>query len=117
MKNGGRLLLTICALSLVLLAGFFIGRISGADLIQLSADRDLSPAEQSETEQDYRLDINSATKVQLMDLPGIGELTAERIIEYRTRNGGFTTTDELMNVEGIGEKKLLQMEHLIKVGG
>ena len=52
------------------------------------------------------ISINTATKESLMNLPNIGEKTAERIIQYREENGGFSTVEDLRNVEGIGEKTL-----------
>ncbi len=52
------------------------------------------------------LDINSAQKQQLMDLPGIGEATAEEILLYRQKHGPFQSVEELKAVKGIGEKKL-----------
>jgi competence protein ComEA len=51
-----------------------------------------------------------------MELHGIGELLAERIVAYREENGPFATIDDLMNVEGIGEKKLKAITEWIKVG-
>lgn len=54
----------------------------------------------------FPLDINSASADELMMVKGIGEVTANRIVEYRGINGYFYSMDELLNVEGIGEKKL-----------
>lgn len=50
------------------------------------------------------VNINTATKEELMSISGIGEVTADKIITYRTENGDFTDIAQLMNVEGIGEK-------------
>ena len=52
------------------------------------------------------LDINQASKEELCALSGIGEVLAGRIVDYRTENGPFTLIDDLLNVSGIGEKKL-----------
>jgi comEA protein len=55
------------------------------------------------------IDINTATKQELISLPGIGEAMAERIIHYREDNGKFTSLDDLMKIKGIGKKKLAQI--------
>jgi competence protein ComEA len=52
---------------------------------------------------------------QLETLPGIGRKTAERIIEYRTKAGGFKRIEDLMNVKGIGEKSFLKLKPLVAV--
>jgi competence protein ComEA len=61
------------------------------------------------------VNLNTATVTQIASLPGIGEKTAERIIEYREKNGGFKKVEELMNVKGIGEKSFLKLKALITV--
>jgi competence protein ComEA len=49
--------------------------------------------------------LGSATVEQLDEIDGIGPTLAERIVEYRTENGGFGSLDELQEVDGIGEKR------------
>jgi competence protein ComEA len=49
--------------------------------------------------------LGSATEEQLDEIDGIGPTLAERIVEYRTENGGFRSLDELQDVDGIGEKR------------
>ena len=61
------------------------------------------------------INLNAATVEQLETLPGIGRKTAERIIEYRTKSGGFKRIEDLMNVKGIGEKSFLKLKPLITV--
>ena len=61
------------------------------------------------------INLNAATIDQLETLPGIGRKTAERIIEYRTKSGGFKRIEDLMNVKGIGEKSFLKLKPLVAV--
>ena len=61
------------------------------------------------------VNLNTATVPQLETLPGIGRATAERILEYRQKNGAFKKIEELMNVRGIGEKSFLKLKPLITV--
>jgi len=62
------------------------------------------------------LNLNTATLEQLEALPGIGRKTAELILEYRTKSGGFKRIEDLMNVKGIGEKSFLKLKPLVTVG-
>ena len=75
------------------------------------------PVEECEiTEQTKHLtNINSASKIELMQLPGIGETTADRILAYREEHGGFSSVEELMNVSGIGQSKFDAIKDLISV--
>lgn len=61
------------------------------------------------------ININTALSGDLTRLPGIGEVMAERIIDYRTKHGGFKSTEELMNVKGIGEKKFEKIKENVTV--
>jgi len=59
--------------------------------------------------------INSALAQDLTALPGIGSKTAERIISYREKSGGFKTLEELDNVRGIGEKTMESLKGRISL--
>lgn len=56
------------------------------------------------------IDINSADKELLTQLPGIGPVTAEAIVNYRTANGKFKTIEDVKNVKGIGNKTLAKLK-------
>ena len=61
------------------------------------------------------VNLNTAAAPELATLPGIGERTAARIIEYRQKNGPFKKIEELMNVQGIGEKSFLKLKPQLTV--
>jgi len=63
-----------------------------------------------------RININTATRTELMDLPGIGSSLSERIVAYRTANGPFRTIEELRNISGIGERRFEAIMDKITVG-
>ena len=58
----------------------------------------------------FPVNINTASARELEALPGIGEVIARRIIDYRNAHGPFQSVDELINVKGIGEKKLADLK-------
>jgi competence ComEA-like helix-hairpin-helix protein len=60
-----------------------------------------------------KLNINKATKQQLLDLPGVGEVTADRILQYRAEAGKFSSVDELRAIKGMSKKKLENIKSLI----
>lgn len=68
-----------------------------------------------EQTRDGYVNINSATKEQLMTLPGIGESRAEAIIAYRQEHGGFSNVEELMNVSGIKQGVYDRLKERIRV--
>lgn len=61
------------------------------------------------------VDLNAATESQLDALPGVGPVTAQRILEWRTANGRFTRVEQLREVEGIGERRFSQLRELVVV--
>jgi competence protein ComEA len=63
----------------------------------------------------FPINVNSASKDDLIALPGIGEVTAERIIMARKERGRFGSVDDLLSVKGITRKKLDQLKPLITV--
>ncbi len=62
-----------------------------------------------------RVNLNTATKAELQELPGVGEVIAERIINYRNQAGFFSNKEEVKNIRGIGELRFEQLVDKIKV--
>jgi len=62
-----------------------------------------------------KVNLNKATVAELVQLKGIGQKYAERIVEFREKNGPFTKTEDLMNVKGIGLKIWEKNKDLITV--
>ena len=127
------LLVTVAFLGFCL--GLFLGRRHEPDTVTITTDlaavqpSDESTASSAEeapqteppesTSAAYiagRLNINTATAEELATLPGIGEKLAQRIVDYREKNGSFSTVEELSNVSGIGEKRLDAIREYITVG-
>jgi competence protein ComEA len=95
----------------LVLAGGMAPAVVGAQQPAPAAQESSESARSSAT-----VNINTATAEQLTSLPGIGPKTAERILEYRQKNGSFKKIEELMNVKGIGEKSFLKLKPRITVG-
>lgn len=61
------------------------------------------------------VNINTADKEQLITLPGIGPKTAQKIIDYRLKSGGFSHIDQLKQIKGIGGKKWERIRQFLTV--
>ena len=116
MKNGRSILLLVIALSVSMVLGVFIGRNVNSGHVSLSAEDFSAETRNSRESMDYRLDINTATKSQLMELPGIGEVMAERIVAYRTEHGMFSSIEEIQNVPGIKRAVFDKIKEQITAG-
>jgi competence protein ComEA len=98
-------------LSIVALSAFAIAVPCVADAAQASsASRPAAKAGPAPT-----INLNTASVKDLEMLPGIGAKTAELIIAYRQKNGPFKKIEELMNVQGIGEKSFLRLKPQLTV--
>ena len=119
MKKQHWILIGITAAFLCLLTGIFVGRNFTGSYIPLDKAVSANATDIAGETQNYdgKIDINIATMEQLQLLPGIGESTAQKILDYRKEHGNFTSVDDLLQVSGIGEKKLEQMKPYIKVTG
>lgn len=123
-KQGIYALLLVTGLFAAFLVGLFVGRnldhqpLSFHTLSPTAAPTDPTPAPPPETTQpSYPVNINTAGKEALMLLPGIGEILAQRILDYRAAHGAFSSVEDLNNVEGIGEKTLEGLRDYATVGG
>ena len=122
-----RRLLACTAACLLLCFGFFFGTNQITRGVRVQSDASVQPSDApveapsnehilvSEGEQ--RVDLNKAGMQELTSLPGIGEVLAQRILDYRAANGNFHSVQELTKVEGIGEKTLAKLLNYITVEG
>lgn len=136
MKKSYLALLGTALALLLLMLGFFLGRnLPGKGLTLPASEKNSHTQSRSalsatvnidETEDTVGtespentgvLNINTATAEQFTLLPGIGEVLAQRIVDYRAKNGAFREIEDLKKVSGIGEKKFAQILPYITVGG
>lgn len=104
----------IVALGLVLLSATVCAGYLGRDIPSSSrviyvSDSDKAELISSGKYSDGLIHLNQATAEELTQISGVGEELAENIIAYRSEHGGFKSKEELLNVNGIGEKTYLKI--------
>lgn len=127
-KQGSALLLALTLVFASFSLGFFSGRNFAGSSVQVSTLSTTSPIATEEstppdspvsepTSHEGLINVNTADQQTLMLLPGVGEVLSQRIIDYRNKNGPFSSLRDLLNVSGIGEQKLEAIIPLATVGG
>ena len=116
-------LLLVTALFVTFTLAFFLGRRSvhaqitteraPEELVRELPEPEPGPAPTVKE----RVELNTAGLSELEALPGIGSVLAERIVAWREEYGAFVSTEQIMDVEGIGEGKYAEIKDLIYVEG
>lgn len=102
----------LCVLAVITLGmlGWQWAKLSGWGAEEIEIER------QTPLRLDYKIDINAATWVEWVQLPGIGETLADRIVADRAANGRFESIDDLDRVKGIGPKTIARIRQHLTVG-
>ena len=127
-KQKVHILVIITLVFMAFTCGLYIGRSHTGTSISVSVRPAMQTLPPETTEEPplpseettviaYPIDINLATKEQFMTLPGIGDVLAQRILDYRQENGPFSRPEDLMKVRGIGKKRMEEILELITIGG
>ena len=114
-------LLSVTLLFAGFLLGFLFGRNTVSEPVMVSVPRSMQTApvytESTEPEIVFPIDLNRASREEILALPGIGDTLTLRIMAYREARGRFFSLDDLLNVEGITVKILDQIRDLVYIGG
>lgn len=87
----------------------------GEKLEEYETDKNDNLQREPSTKQNEKINLNKASKEELEKLQGIGEQTAQKIIDYRKTNGDFKQIEDIKNVEGIGDTKYENIKNFISI--
>lgn len=120
------ILAVISAILAAFMTGLFYGRSLSSSPIQISGIvsdgpvthiSDVRASGSPIADAPVLININTADAAELSLLPGIGDTLSERIVEYRVQNGLFGRIEDLMNVDGISQKRYDAVKDYITTGG
>lgn len=132
-KKIAAVLLSMLLIFVGFLAGLFVGRTTADNMYRYfpaeSVESTTLPETTDQTEpvphsypsepevsiDEMRWDLNKVTKEELMEIPGIGEVLAQRILDFRQLHGPFQSVEDLEKVNGIGEKRLEDLRNYLFV--
>lgn len=120
MKKASLIMIALTLVFAAFTAGFILGRNAIRDRVSVSvanAPKETEATAATVSTGPVQINVNTATAQQLSTLPGIGDVLAQRIIDFRNANGPFESLADLTKVEGIGDKKLESILEYITLGG
>jgi competence protein ComEA len=96
--------LTLCGLGAPMTEAVLAGQPGRAEVNMDAKPKDKKPVREVTAKSEGKVNINTASKTELMTLEGVGPGTAQKIIDHRTARGPFKKVDDLAAVEGVGKR-------------
>lgn len=117
MKKAIHPLLFTAILLVVFTSGVLVGRLSNHNEVAITIKSAQHSASYDGADNvDQRLNINTASFDELQEIPGVGPALAQQIVDYREEYGDYESSEDLLNVSGIGSGKLKALLEYITVG-